>query len=126
MNKQIKSRCLIIDDEKYFSMYLKLLFEHNGFDVTDCSNGKEALEVLKSKSFEFIISDIQMPVMDGFEFLKEMKNDEKTNQIPVVIVSNIDDCEYMKKAFELGAAGYFRKPFLKHHLTDFLDLIGQN
>jgi YesN/AraC family two-component response regulator len=126
MGKRIKSRCLIIDDEKYFSMYLKILFEHNGFEVTDCSNGKEALELLQRKSFEFIVSDIQMPVMDGFEFLEEMKNDEKINQIPVVILSNIDDCEYMKKAFKLGAAGYFKKPLLKHHLTDFLNLVGLN
>ncbi|OQX78509.1 MAG: hypothetical protein B6D61_05300 [Bacteroidetes bacterium 4484_249] len=123
MGKQIKNKCLIVDDEHYFTMYLKILLEKSGFEVTDCLSAKEALEVLKYKSFDLIISDIQMPEMDGFDLLSEIKNNEKTKQIPVLIVSNMDDCKYTERAFKLGAIGYIKKPFLKHHVIRILDIV---
>ena len=123
MGTQVKNKCLIVDDEKYFTMYLKILLEKSGFEVTDCFNAKDALEVLKNESFEFILCDIQMPVMDGFDFLYEIKKEDKTKQIPVVFVSNMDDHKYIEKAFKLGASGYIKKPFLKHHVFKVLDLI---
>ena len=123
MDKQIKNKCLIVDDEQYFLMYLKILLEKSGFEVTDCLSAKDALEVLKNKSFGFILCDVQMPEMDGFDFLYEIKNNIKTKQIPVVFVSNMDDHKYMEKAFKLGVSGYIKKPFLKHHVFKVIDFI---
>ena len=122
-DKKIKNKCLVVEDDKYTLLYLKILLETSGIEVTDCLSAKDALDALENHSFNLIITDIQMPEMDGFDLISEIKSNEVTKQIPVVVVSNIDDCKFSDRAKKLGAIGYIKKPFLKHHLLRVLDFI---
>ena len=59
-------RILVVDDEKDYCEVLKMILENNGYVVETCFNGKEALDILEERSFDVVVSDLNMPVMDGF------------------------------------------------------------
>lgn len=124
-NKNLK--CLLVDDDKAFLFYLKYIFERNGFNVTVCSNAYDSLAKVNIESFDLIVSDIDMPIMNGFNLLSSLKEHKKAKNIPVICVSNLDDHSSIKRALDLGAVGYFKKPFLKQHLFKVLDILdGKN
>ena len=121
MDKKIK--CLIVDDEKHFLLYLRILFEHNGYEVFSSMLVDEALNIVKNENIELIITDINMPVKTGLQFISELKENEETREIPVLVVSNYDTKDIMGRAMEMGAIGFIRKPFLQHHLKMVSEII---
>ncbi len=118
-----KTKCLVVDDEKHFLLYLKILFEHNGYEVISSSNVDEALHIVKEEEIEFIVSDIHMPEKDGFQFLSELKNNNETKEIPVLIVSSDDSRDVVNRVIDMGAIGFMRKPVLQHHLKKVSEMI---
>jgi DNA-binding NtrC family response regulator len=122
MDKKIK--CLIVDDEKHFLLYLRILFEHNGYEVFTSLNVNDALDVVNNEIIELVITDINMPGKNGFQFISELKEREETQEIPVLVISSYDSKDVMNRAMELGAIGFMRKPFLQHHLKLITEIIG--
>lgn len=123
MAKKTNMKCLIVDDDNTFLIYLKILFEQTGFNVTACSRVEEALNALKKDDFHLIISDIDMPIKDGFDFVQEVKSNMKTKDIPVVFVTNVDDRAEIDRAFKLGVNGFIKKPFLRPQIKNILDIM---
>lgn len=116
MQNVIKPKCLIVDDDHTFLVYLKVLIERNGFEVKHTSSATVAFEKLKKEKFNLIISDVEMPEVDGFELLSKIKSDSKLNEIPFIFVTNSSDAEYVSKAFSLGVNGFIKKPFIKQKI----------
>ena len=116
MQKLIKPKCLIVDDDRTFLVYLKILIERNGFEVKHTSSVTDALDKLKKDKFNLVISDIEMPSEDGFELLARIKSDTKLNDLPFIFIFNSTDPEYVKRAFDLGVNGFIKKPFLKQKI----------
>lgn len=123
MTKKTNMKCLIVDDDNTFLIYLKILFEQTGFNVTTCSRVEEALNALKKDDFHLIISDIDMPIKDGFDFVQEVKSNKKTKDIPVVFVTNVDDRAEIDRAFKLGVNGFIKKPFLRPQIKNILNIM---
>ncbi len=121
MDKRIK--CLIVDDEMYFLLYLKILFRHNGYEVFSSSNVDDALRIVKEEKIEFIVSDINMPGKDGFLFLSELKANKETMDIPVLIISSDDSRDVINHVMEMGAVGFLCKPLFQHHLKKISEMI---
>jgi CheY-like chemotaxis protein len=114
-------RILIIDDEPSQLALTGEILKNVGVTVITASQGGEALERLKEKPVDLILTDIQMPGMDGFEFLKKMKENSKISIIPVIAVSGNTD--FSREEFiKLGFAGKLTKPYT---VGDLLDLIHQ-
>ena len=107
-------RILIVDDSPAMRSFIRRVMDSSGFDLAHCweaSNGIEALELLRSQWVDAILSDINMPGMDGEEFLRHLEQDELLRAIPVVIVSTDGtDCR-VERMMQLGARGYVIKPF---------------
>jgi len=104
-------KILVVDDKKENIYLLEALLRGSGYDVVSATNGAEALEELRVQRADLIISDILMPVMDGFQFCKEVKGNKKTANIPLVFYT----AAYVDKrdeelALRLGADGFIRKP----------------
>ncbi len=109
MNKT--PRILIVDDEPLNIDFLEQELEDFGYETVSAENGKVALEQVASQNPDMILLDIMMPIMDGFEVLEALQADSKWRDIPVVIVSAMNDMDSVVRGIELGADDYLSKPF---------------
>jgi two-component system chemotaxis response regulator CheY len=88
--------------------------------VHEASDGAEALEKLKTEKVGLILSDINMPNMDGIEFLTRLKADDALKSVPVLMVTTEGSQAKVMQALELGAAGYVKKPFTADQIKEKL------
>ncbi|HEX9618385.1 MAG TPA: response regulator [Anaerolineales bacterium] len=110
MHSTARPRILIVDDELFNVDLLEQELEDLGFDTISAYNGQEALEQVAAGSPDAILLDIMMPVMDGFQVLARLKGQEATRDIPVIVVSALNDLPSMVRGIELGALDYLPKP----------------
>jgi DNA-binding response OmpR family regulator len=100
-------KVLIVEDERPLSHALELKLQHEGFDVTVASNGREGLDQIKSQDFDVALLDLIMPEVDGFQLLEELQKHDKK---PVVFVlSNLSQHEDEERVLALGARKFFIK-----------------
>jgi len=103
-------RMLIIEDEELLRNLYSELLEMKGFHVDTAIDGKTALEQLNEiRKPDLILLDINMPEMDGIEFLRIIKGNEKLKRIPVVLVTGVIQVEKISAGLDLGAVGYIEK-----------------
>lgn len=100
-------RILVVDDEQDYCDVLEMILESNGYSVESANNGKEALECLDNGSFDIVISDLKMPVMDGYELLREIKNREYDCE--VIILTAFGTIEKAVETMKAGAFTYVTK-----------------
>lgn len=112
-------RFLVVDDFSTMRRIVRNLLKEIGFSEADeAEDGVAALQKLRSSKFDFVVSDINMPNMNGFQLLAEIKKDEKLKHIPVLMVTAEARKEDIVLAAQQGAAGYIVKPFTKATLED--------
>ncbi|MBI3753423.1 MAG: response regulator [Deltaproteobacteria bacterium] len=105
-----KYKLLIVDDEEKNRKLMGVMLSSYGYDFEDAENGFEALKKIKETMPDLIFLDIMMPEMDGFEVCRRLKEDTKTNHIPIIIVTALDDTKTRLKALEMGASDFITKP----------------
>jgi response regulator RpfG family c-di-GMP phosphodiesterase len=111
-----KPLILAVDDEEMNLELLEILMVPLGYQVEKAKNGKEALEKIAERSPDIILLDVMMPGMDGFEVCRILKEDEKTRDIPVVMVTALNQIENKVTGIETGADDYLIKPFHRNEL----------
>ena len=104
-----KFRVLFADDSQITRDLYRILLQRNGYQVELAKDGAEALQMLRSSSFDAVITDDQMPAMDGSEFLRAAKNDERLYHVPFIFMSGHATDEARSKAMKFGAAAYLVK-----------------
>jgi len=117
---------LIVDDSSSMRAILKKIIRVSGFSVGEflaAADGKEALKVLKDEWVDIVLTDINMPSMNGLELIAEMKKDDLMSSIPVVMVTTEGSEKRMQEAMDLGASGYVKKPFLPEDIKRTLSSI---
>jgi len=102
---------LVVEDEKDLRLNLQEMLEHEGFNILTAANGVEALELTASIEPDLILSDIKMPDMDGFEFLKVLQQKTETANIPFIFLTAKVDMQDLREGMVLGADDYITKPF---------------
>jgi two-component system, chemotaxis family, chemotaxis protein CheY len=105
---------LIVDDSSVMRKIVERALRQAGLDtlvVHEAGNGSDGLEVLKSNKVDLILSDINMPAMDGLEFLRQIRAQSLAPGVPVVMITTESSEEHVKEAIQAGARGYIRKPF---------------
>ncbi len=119
-------RILIVDDSPAMRAFVRRTVNLCGFDVAECleaGNGREALELLGHEWVDVILTDINMPLMNGEELARALDGDEMLRTIPVVVVSTDSTSCRIRQMTSLGARGYLPKPFLPQELRAELDRI---
>ena len=104
-----KRKLLVADDSPTTRILLKNILEIAGYDVVSVNDGIEALIELKKGGFDLLVSDIQMPRMNGFELTESVRSDKVLSELPVVLVTALESTEDKQKGMEAGADAYIIK-----------------
>jgi class 3 adenylate cyclase len=104
-------RLLIVDDNDINRDILRRLLESQGHQVADVPDGEQALELLGRRSFDLVLLDVVMPHMDGFEVLMRLKADSRLREIPVIMISALNEINYVVSCIKLGAEDYLNRPY---------------
>jgi two-component system, chemotaxis family, chemotaxis protein CheY len=112
---------LIVDDSSVMRKIVERSLRQAGLDqlvVHEAGNGVEGLDLLRVKRVDLILSDINMPAMDGLEFLRQIKAQKLAPDVPVVMITTESSEEHVKEAILSGARGYIRKPFTAEQVKE--------
>jgi len=119
----MKKKILIAEDDSFVIDIYQTKLSQEGYEVVLAGNGQEALDALErdERKPDLILLDIVMPGMDGFTFLKKVKDDPRYSYIPVILLTNLSQKEEIEEGFRLGAKGYLIK---SHHTpSEVLNLV---
>ena len=114
-------RTLIVDDSSVMRKIVERALRQAGLDplvVLEAASGIEGLDVLKASQVDLILSDINMPSMDGLEFLRQVRSQNLAPGVPVVMITTESSEEHVKQAIQAGAQGYIRKPFTAEQVKE--------
>ena len=126
MTTPAEMKFLIVDDFSTMRRIVRGLLKEMGCNNADeAEDGAVALQMLKSQRYDFVVSDINMPNMNGFDLLKAVKSDDTLKHLPVLMVTAEARKEDIVLAAQIGAAGYIVKPFTKATLEEKLMKIMQ-
>ncbi len=124
----MESDILVVDDSAAIRKILQRVLRQTGMSIRtihEAGDGQEAIEKLKANRIDLVLTDINMPKMDGLQFLAAMKSSADHRHIPVVMITTEGGETKVAEAVRLGAAGYVRKPFtadqIKEKLAGFLE-----
>jgi two-component system chemotaxis response regulator CheY len=114
-------RALIVDDSSVMRKIVERALRQAGLDplvVLEAGSGTEGLEVLRAGQVDLILSDINMPSMDGLEFLRQLRAQDLAPGVPVVMITTESSEEHVRQAIQSGAQGYIRKPFTAEQVKE--------
>jgi two-component system chemotaxis response regulator CheY len=114
-------RALIVDDSSVMRKIVERALRQAGLDlmvVHEAGSGSEGLDLLKAKQVDLILSDINMPSMDGLEFLRQVRAQNLAPGVPVVMITTESSEEHVRQAILAGAQGYIRKPFTAEQVKE--------
>jgi two-component system, chemotaxis family, chemotaxis protein CheY len=117
---------LIVDDSPAMRGFVRRVLDLSGIHVgisLNAGNGQEALDLLRTQWVDVILTDINMPTMDGEELLKTLEADESLCTIPVIVVSTDSTQHRVQSMLTLGAKGYVTKPFLPETLREEIEKV---
>lgn len=117
---------LIVDDSRSMRKFVRRVMDLSGFEVGACwdaANGAEALALLGAHPVDIILTDINMPEMNGEEFVAELERQDAYRSIPVVVVSTDATENRIRRMIEIGARGYVVKPFSPEALRSELERV---
>ena len=109
-------RILVVDDDTEIREALCAALQYEGYEIHISTNGREALDTARSLKPNLILMDVQMPVVDGIEATRRLKEDPVTVHIPILMVTVVDKKKNIIKALEAGAIDYVTKPFFMPEL----------
>jgi len=106
---------LLVDDNEEILEFLERIL-NSKYTILKATDGQEAIKVIKAEAVQLVISDVMMPVMDGFELCKIIKTNIEYSHIPVILLTAKNTIQSKVEGLELGADAYIEKPFSKEHL----------
>jgi len=101
---------LVVDDNRVNRLLLGRALEQLGHSVTFAENGRQALDVLRERAVDLVLLDIEMPEMNGYQVLEALAADQRLRDIPVVMMSSVEEVDSVARCIETGAEDYLFKP----------------
>jgi two-component system chemotaxis response regulator CheY len=121
LSERLTKSILIVEDSTTTRALIRAVIEDMGdFNTVEASSGFEALKLLPTQEFDLVITDINMPDINGLELISFMKNNPKYSHLPLIIVSTERSEEDKKRGMALGAMAYITKPFKAHELQEVI------
>ncbi len=117
---------LIVDDSQTMRKVIRKSVTMSGFEMGTCleaEDGQQALAIIRTHGIDLILADVNMPVMNGLEMLKELRKDEQHRDIPVILITAAGNEKGLEEARALGIQGYIQKPFHPEALREILERV---
>ncbi|MEA3449450.1 MAG: response regulator [Patescibacteria group bacterium] len=105
----MKKTILIIEDDEYLAELYRFKFSQGPYTILEARNGRDGADIAKKEKPDLILLDIVMPVLDGYETLKLLREDKETKNLKIYILSNLGQADEIQHAINDGADGYFIK-----------------
>jgi len=102
-------KILFVEDESALQKTLGEYLRQEGYDIISALDGEKGIELAKATNPDLILLDLILPKTNGFEVIKQLKGDEKTQRIPIIILTNLEEMKDINQAIELGATTYLVK-----------------
>jgi two-component system, chemotaxis family, chemotaxis protein CheY len=122
-------RTLIVDDSSVMRKIVERVLRQAGIplgQVMEAANGSQALDIIRQQTVDLVLADVNMPVMDGLELVRQLHNLEQAREIPVLMISTEGSESLVMEAIACGARGYVRKPFTPEQMKrQLLPLLAQ-
>ena len=115
-----KPKVLVVDDSISIRKYVQRFLDRTGYEVEVASDGMEALNILGKAKFDAVVTDLEMPVMHGYDLIAEMKRNPALINIPVIVLTSRAGEKHRQKAIEMGAQDYLVKPFEEQEMLGAL------
>jgi CheY-like chemotaxis protein len=115
-----RPHALVVDDVPDITHLVGLMVEHAGYEITEAFSAPEALLAARAQAFALIVSDVAMPVMDGYELAKELRRLPEYCNVPMIAVTSFDSHEDRARAFAAGFTAHLRKPIDPVALNDLI------
>ncbi|OGS35700.1 MAG: hypothetical protein A2293_07435 [Elusimicrobia bacterium RIFOXYB2_FULL_49_7] len=122
-------RFLIVDDSVNIRTFIRKVLNMTGLpveEILEAGNGQQGIEVLEKEKVDVVLTDINMPVMDGLEMIRLVKAQPRFSELKMIIVSTEGSREKILEAVKMGAAGYLKKPFGPEQVLNLLTETMQN
>lgn len=116
---------LVVDDSTTNVVLLEAILDEKGYKIETALNAKEAYTLIDKNTPDLILLDLLMPKISGFDFLKEIRKNEKTKDTPVIVVSALTDEENIEKIMNMGAVDFVKKPIDLQYLVDKVESVLQ-
>jgi len=108
---------LTVDDSASMRQMIKLTLTDAGYDVTEANDGTQGLAIARGKAFDMVLTDLNMPGMDGVSMIKEIRKLSTYTGVPIVLLTTESDAEKKQQAKAAGATGWITKPFQQEQLV---------
>jgi CheY-like chemotaxis protein len=116
-------KILVVDDDKTTRKLLSLYLKAKGYEVVTAENGLDAMEKLATEDINLVVTDMNMPYMDGIELTKTLRADDSWKNLPIVMVTTEADDDERKKAYDTGVDDYLVKPANAEQISDSIKKI---
>lgn len=120
------STVMVVDDSKTVRNYHGAILKSLGMDVVEAENGMEALEKSLDNEIDLYLVDVNMPIMDGYSFIKDLRKQEANKTVPVIMVTTQEKEEDKINAYQVGANLFETKPIKPDQLQAYLDILVKN
>jgi DNA-binding response OmpR family regulator len=117
-----KPKILVVEDEPFLLDSMIIILSSEDYEVSGASNGQMALESIAASLPDLVISDVMMPVMDGYQLINHLRADAKTVALPVIVLSGRVDETFVEQGLAIGATTFIKKPF---EINEFLAAVSR-
>ncbi|MFN3872143.1 MAG: response regulator [Ignavibacterium sp.] len=107
----MKKTIMVADDSPIIRKLIAFSLAIKGYEIISVSDGMEALEILPRENIDLLITDLNMPNVDGFELIKAIRENDELKTTPIIVLSNLSETDDIEKALQFGADSYLIKPF---------------
>ncbi|MFA7228680.1 MAG: response regulator [Melioribacteraceae bacterium] len=107
----MKKVILVADDSPTIRKFVSVALSLKGYEIVVCADGMEAIEILPTKKVDLVITDLNMPNVDGYELISSIRKNNEYQEIPIIVLSSLGNTEDIQRGLECGANSYLVKPF---------------
>jgi len=123
MDENRDYKILVVDDSTTNVVLLEAILDEKGYKIETALNAKEAYSIIEKDTPDLILLDLLMPKISGFDFLEEIRKNEKTAHTPVIVVSALTDEENVEKILKMGAVDFIKKPIDLQYLVERVEAV---